>query len=110
MKKIIISLSVIAAVAVVAVYATTSYFSDEETLTGNTFTAGELDLKVDNEQHYNNAVCVLDEQTPEPTDYWWQLDGAPMNPQWPIIDDPCNGTWASTDLGAQKFFEFADVK
>ena len=47
MKKILLSLSVVAAVAVVVVGATTAFFSDTETSTGNTFTAGELDLLVD---------------------------------------------------------------
>lgn len=46
-KKILISLSVIAAVAVLAIGGTIAYFSDVETSTGNTFTAGELDLIVD---------------------------------------------------------------
>ena len=38
---------VILAVAAIAGYATISYFSDTETSTGNTFTAGSLDLIVD---------------------------------------------------------------
>ena len=46
-KKILISLSVIAAVAAIAIGGTIAYFSDVETSTGNTFTAGELDLIVD---------------------------------------------------------------
>ena len=57
MKKIILSLSVIAAVAAVVVGATTAFFSDTETSTGNTFTAGAIDLKIDNSAWYNgNAV------------------------------------------------------
>ncbi len=44
MKKILISLSVIAAVAAIAVGGTIAYFSDTETSSGNTFTAGTLDL------------------------------------------------------------------
>jgi len=46
-KKILISLSVIGAVAAIAVGGTIAYFSDVETSTGNTFTAGKLDLIVD---------------------------------------------------------------
>ena len=45
-KKIIISLSVIGAIAAIAVGGTIAYFSDTETSTGNTFTAGTLDLKL----------------------------------------------------------------
>jgi len=46
-KKILISLSVIAAIAALAIGGTIAYFSDTETSTGNTFTAGKLDLIVD---------------------------------------------------------------
>ncbi len=46
-KKILISLSVIGAVAAIAIGGTIAYFSDTETSTGNTFTAGSLDLIVD---------------------------------------------------------------
>jgi len=49
MIRIIKSLMVIAAVAAVSVGATGAYFSDSETSTGNSFTAGTLDLKVDNQ-------------------------------------------------------------
>ncbi len=44
MKKIVISLVVIGVVGVVAIGGTIAYFSDTETSTGNTFTAGTLDL------------------------------------------------------------------
>ena len=56
MKKIILSLSVIAAVAAVVVGATTAFFSDTETSTGNTFTAGSIDLKVDSHATYNGEL------------------------------------------------------
>lgn len=49
MKKILLSLSLIAVVAVVAVTATRAYFSDTVTVSGNTFTSGTLDLKVDSD-------------------------------------------------------------
>ncbi|MCD6178144.1 hypothetical protein J7K03_02760 [bacterium] len=45
-KKILISLSIIGIVAAIAVGGTVAYFSDTETSTGNTFSAGSLDLKV----------------------------------------------------------------
>src|SRR4030042_4720107 len=47
-KKLLRSLSVIGAVAAIAVGGTIAYFSNVETSTGNTFTAGTLDLKLDN--------------------------------------------------------------
>lgn len=47
MKRILISLSIIGLVSAVAFGATRAYFSDTETSSGNTFTAGAIDLKID---------------------------------------------------------------
>ena len=82
-KKILISLSVIAAVATIVVGGTVAYFSDTETSTGNTFTAGTIDLQIDNQCSYNGGVCP------------WTLS-----------------EWALTDLedGVHKFFNFSDIK
>lgn len=107
------SLSVIAAAAAVVIGGTSAFFSDTETSTGNTFTAGAIDLKVDSQQHYNNAICVVHEaNSDKPVSYWWQL--APGQtatvPQYPRIGSQCDGTWTETDLGAQTFFNFGDVK
>jgi len=55
-KKILISLSVIATVAIIAIGGTIAYFSDVETSTGNTFTAGSLDLLVDSNCTYNDET------------------------------------------------------
>ena len=88
--KILLSVASIAAAAALVVGATFAFFSDSETSTGNTFTAGTLDLKVDNTCHYN-----------EPAD------------DTPNCPTPPEGftTWDSTDLGvAHKFFYFTDVK
>jgi len=46
MKKILLSLATIGVVGAIAVSATGAWFSDTETSTGNTFTAGTLDLAV----------------------------------------------------------------
>ncbi|MFA5095309.1 MAG: TasA family protein [Candidatus Paceibacterota bacterium] len=59
MKKIILSLSAIALVAVVAVSATTALFSDTETSTGNTISAGTLDLKIDDNDLAGTAVITV---------------------------------------------------
>lgn len=80
MKKIIISLSMIVAVATIAVGATSALFSDTETSTGNTFTAGGIDLTVDSLGAFRNGVGIL---------------GTP---------------WEATDLTSEKFFNFDDVK
>lgn len=99
------SLSVIGAVAAAVVGGTGAFFSDSETSTGNTFTAGAIDLKVDSEQHYNNARCV---------DGVWALEEeeTATTPQYPVIGSPCGGTWSLRDLDPtlDKFFNFGDVK
>jgi len=90
MKKILLSLLTVGAVGALAFGASQAFFSDTETSTGNTFTAGSLDLLVDNTCYYNKAA-----------------DG---NPNCPA---PQNGftTWTQTNLGVEhKFFWFNDVK
>jgi predicted ribosomally synthesized peptide with SipW-like signal peptide len=54
-KKLIISLGIIGGIAAVVIGGTIAYFSDIEESTGNTFTAGNLDLKVDSECSYNGV-------------------------------------------------------
>jgi predicted ribosomally synthesized peptide with SipW-like signal peptide len=112
-QRILLSLGMIAFVAALAVGGTGAFFSDTETSTGNTFAAGAINLTVDSQQHYNNAICVLNTDTTDPTDdYYWQLEpqAVASADQYPVIGSPCTGTWAATDLGAQKFFNFLDIK
>jgi len=47
MKKITISLAIIAIVSAVSIGATVAYFDDTEISSGNTFSAGTLDLQID---------------------------------------------------------------
>jgi len=55
MKRILISLSIIGIVAAIGIGGTIAYYHDTETSTGNTFTAGSIDLKVD--LQCENGVC-----------------------------------------------------
>jgi len=80
MKKILLSLLTVSAVAAVAFFGTRAFFSDTETSTGNTFTAGAVDLKIDSKCSYNGASSAQ-----------------------------C-GTWDEKDLLSEKFFNFADTK
>lgn len=58
MKKILLSLGVIAVVGGVVWGATGAFYNDTETSTGNIFTAGSIDLKVDQKyQSYNGHNC-----------------------------------------------------
>ena len=108
MKKILLSIAGLALVGAVVVGATGAFYGDTETSTGNTFTAGAVDLKVDSVSHYNGMVC---------TDvgggiYQW-LPEDPQDPaDYPVTGSPCDGTWSETDLqdGVHKFFNFEDVK
>jgi predicted ribosomally synthesized peptide with SipW-like signal peptide len=108
MKKILLSLSMVAVVAVLGIGATGAFFSDSETSTGNTFTAGAIDLTVDSEQHYNGHECIVntDTGTSQSMPYVW----GPGVSSYPVTGTACDGTWLATNLGAQKFFNFLDVK
>ncbi|MDP2967529.1 MAG: TasA family protein [bacterium] len=67
-KRILISLSVIGAVAALVIGGTIAYFSDTETSTGNTFTAGTIDISVDNANPWNGKFTLAD-MKPSYTDY-----------------------------------------
>jgi predicted ribosomally synthesized peptide with SipW-like signal peptide len=58
MKNIIKSLLVVVAVASIAGGATYAYFSDTETSTGNTFSAGTLDLKTNNQDGVTHTYSL----------------------------------------------------
>jgi predicted ribosomally synthesized peptide with SipW-like signal peptide len=47
MQRILLSALVMGGVVAAAIYGTTAFFSDTETSTGNTFTAGSVDLTID---------------------------------------------------------------
>jgi predicted ribosomally synthesized peptide with SipW-like signal peptide len=109
MQRLLLSLAVIVAVGGAAAASTGAFFSDTETSTGNTFTAGSIDLTVDSTQHYNNAICVLNNDR---VGTWQLAPNATVQPdQYPIIGSTCNGSWAATNLGpTNQFFNFSDVK
>ena len=96
------SLGAIVFVAAVAIGATGAFFSDTETSTGNTFTAGSIDLTVDSTQHYNGNTCTLVTGNAS-SSYLWVGNS-------PYPKGPCDGTWLPKNLGAEKFFNFPDVK
>jgi predicted ribosomally synthesized peptide with SipW-like signal peptide len=83
-KRILISLSVIGVAAAIAVGGTIAYFSDTETSVGNTFTAGAIDLQIDNESYVTgeDGSLIVSEDT----------------------------TWELTDLTDELFFDFSDLK
>lgn len=86
MKKILYSVGLIVSVAALAMGATGAFFSDSETSTGNTFTAGDIDLKIDNTSYVTDANGIL-------------------------VSSP-GTSWSLKDLvpGVDHFFNFADLK
>lgn len=107
MKRILFSIATIGFIGAAAAGITGAFFSDTEISTGNTFTAGSLDLKIDSEQHYNGNVCVKTLGADGSIIYVWKGD----NP-WPVPGTICDGTWAEADLkdGVHRFFHFMDIK
>ena len=91
--------------------ATNAFFSDTETSTGNTFTAGSVDLKVDSTAHYAGLVCT-NVNTVDVPNYMWTLENQSVPTTRPdLFQKPCNGTWLATNLGtSNKFFDYTDIK
>ena len=90
--RILISGAVILAAAALIIGGTFAFFSDTETSEDNTFVAGAIDLKIDNESY------AIDNTIPE-------FDG----PIGELVASP-NTSWSTTDLTDQKFFDFVDLK
>lgn len=98
-------------VAAVVVGGTGAFFSDTETSTGNTFTAGAIDLKIDNHAWYNGLECA--EQVEGPYDYVWEWNGEGQlsDPYLQsLVGEECTGTWELSDLDGHLFFNFDDLK
>ena len=85
MRKILTSLGVIAFTGALALGATGAFFSDTETSTGNTFSAGDIDLQIDNESYVTSTSTGN------------------------LIASPAN-SWAMSNLTKQLFFSFIDLK
>jgi predicted ribosomally synthesized peptide with SipW-like signal peptide len=82
MKRLVASsVMLFSAAAALYIGGTGAFFSDQETSSGNTFTAGAIDLKIDNESYYNGALN--------------------QNTSWSLDD------LGST---IHKFFDFDDIK
>ena len=100
-RKLLISLSIIGVAAAIGIGGTFAYLSDTETSSGNTFTAGILDLKIDNTCHYDGMVCQ--------SSVWAEEEvGSSRYPE--LLGQACGCTWTATDLTNQLFFNFSDIK
>ena len=106
MRRIILGLiTIIGAGAVIVSGATGAFFSDTETSTGNTFTAGAIDLKIDNDSYYNGNRCTS-VGTPEAPE--WEWVGQAL---FPVSGTSCNTSFPLSDLDdGLLFFNFTDLK
>lgn len=131
-RKLLLSAIVVAFVSSLIFAGTLAFFSDTETSSGNTFTAGEIDLTVDSVAHYNGLVCFNDEWVPEGAVEWnaqaealVELDdtaqavidfNAQYPNHYPQAGTECGGTWALTDITPTEqgptytFFDYDDIK
>jgi predicted ribosomally synthesized peptide with SipW-like signal peptide len=108
-KKVLISLLSIGAVTIVAVMATSAFFNDKETSTGNVLVAGALDLKIDNTCYYNGLACVpaLGPDDQELGYSVWSSNPRAGDPN----GEKCSCTWESKDLEeGDVFFDLHDLK
>jgi len=88
MRKLIISTSTLLAVIAIVAGVTTAFYNDVETSSGNTLSAGAVDLGIDNESYYNGAF------NPETS---WLLD-------WDLDPE------TNPDGLPRLFFNFLDLK
>src|SRR3989344_4514633 len=82
--RILASIAMILFAGAVTAGAKGGFFSDAETSTGNTFTAGSIDLQIDNESYVTDANGDLVFNT--------------------------GTSWGLSDLTNQHFFSFTDLK
>jgi len=100
--KILVSLLVIGLAAVaIGGSMTGAFFSDTETSTGNTFTAGSIDLKIDSECSWNGMKCLTSTDPTNHPGMFWNGD---------YTKGACTCAWTWKDLSGDKFFSFADIK
>lgn len=86
MKRILLSAGVLSIMGLgLYIGATGAFFSDTETSTGNTFTAGDIDLQIGNTSYVTSSTT-----------------GA-------LVASPST-SWSIRDLTVERFFNFIDVK
>ncbi|OHA27370.1 MAG: hypothetical protein A3C06_04280 [Candidatus Taylorbacteria bacterium RIFCSPHIGHO2_02_FULL_46_13] len=108
MRRIITGLILIAGAAgAIATGMTGAFFSDTETSTGNVFTAGAIDLLVDNESYYNGNVCAENHNAGVNDPNYWTWQGTAP---YPVPDTPCSTSFEPSNLDGLLFFNFLDLK
>lgn len=96
---------IIASISLIAIGSTGAFFSDSETSSGNTFAAGTIDLKVDNESYYNLNKCANVGTLEVPV---WKWQGSAG---YPVPGTSCDTSFPLSDLDkGLLFFNFNDMK
>ena len=108
-KKILISLSLIAAVSIISVGATIAYNTDIEKAEGNTFAMGAtLNLKIDSDCHFNGMDCVC--PSGWTNCYWDQNSDGNIDGDEVVSENICTCVWDEKNLIDEKFFNFTSLK
>jgi len=105
LSRIILGLILIVGAGGALASGTSAFFSDTESSSGNMFTAGDIDLTIDNDSYYNGNRCMLISATTTPG-YYWQ-----GNAEYPVPGTPCETSFPASDLDeGLLFFNFTDIK
>lgn len=109
-SRIVLALILIVGAGGALAGGTTAFFSDTETSTGNTFTAGAFDLKIDNDSYYNGNRCAVDvsdiDEDENTTEFVWQGTSG-----FPEVGTNCETSFPASDLDdGFVFFNFNDLK
>ncbi len=91
-KKVLGSAVVATGVLALGIVGTRAFFSDTETSTGNSFVAGDIDLKIDNSSY------AID----------WNIPNY-VSPSGAFVAST-HTSWDLKDLTIEKFFDFKDLK
>jgi len=106
MKRILLSLSIIGVVSAIAIGGTMAYFGDTETSTGNTFTAGSIDLKIDLRCKESGCYFPLKDLDGDPFFHYCDLkpgDSEEVTISWHVYD---NNAWARMKIADFHDYEY----
>lgn len=87
MRKILVNLAIIGVIAAAAIGATVAYFSDVETSSGNIFTAGTIDISVNDQNPWSETFTWNDAKPGKEKEIVLQVKNVGENPAkiWKII-------------------------
>lgn len=105
-KQLITSLSIIGLVAAIAIGGTIAYFSDTETSIGNTFGAGEIDLKIDMQCDRTGCGFPLKDLNYDPLFYYCDIKPGDSHNTTLSFHVYNNDAWGRIVIDGLKNFEY----